>query len=161
LRRTFGLGLRELATELESLKNAGLVSRMPERHRPTFLVVTAEEVAPIVARARRSAVAQAAHLDTCWPDLQGVIRELAEWDLPELAFSRVGNWLLNQSLLEALVRDGDLMPLPPHRPSPADFEARYYLWLVEGKQEDLGRYGSAQAPCPGRAGTSSHSVNTQ
>jgi hypothetical protein len=150
LGRTFGLAPYELATELEPLESAGLVTRTPEGHRPALLVVAAEEVAPVVARARRSAAAQAAYLETCWLDLQGAMGELevVGWDPPELAFFLVGNWLLDQSLLAALARDGDLMPPAPHRPSPNDLEARYYLWLVEGRQEDLGRYGQRASALP-------------
>lgn len=150
LARTFELPLPKLEAELRALEQVGLVAHSAAGYRPTFLVVAAEEVAAVVARAQRSASAQAALLTARWPELHRALRELkvGEWDLPELAFFLVGNWLLDQSLLAALAHAGTLMPPPPQRPLEGEPDARYYLWLVEGAREDLGHYGQRAHALP-------------
>ena len=60
----------------------------------------------------------------------------------------IGNILLDQGLLEALAREKQLMPPMPARPTAADPDAHYYLWLVEGTPDLLGRYGQRAQALP-------------
>lgn len=148
--QTLGLASDELAADLKHLERAGLVLHGETGYRPTFLVVAATEVAPVVERAKQSALVQVAYLDAYWPEFRSTIREfrLTSWTLPELAFFLVGNWLLDQSLLTALANHSDLMPPAPQRPSLDESDAAYYLWLIEGNKADLGHYGQRAHALP-------------
>ena len=150
VRQTLGFTSDELAADLKHLEQIGLVVHGKTGYRPTFLIVAATEVAPIVARAKQSALLQVAHLDAYWPKFHNAMRELrlTSWTLPELAFFLVGNWLLDQSLLTALADDSDLMPPAPQRPSSDEPDAAYYLWLIEGDKADLGHYGQRAHALP-------------
>ena len=150
LGKTFGLSEQDVRAELEQLETAGLVARQVESYVPTFLVVTQDEARNVDARAKRTAELQAEYLTGQWAELKQGLQTLGSeiGYTHDLTFMMIGNALLDQGLLGALAREAQLMPPMRARPTAADPDAHYYLWLIEGTPDLLGRYGQRVQALP-------------
>lgn len=130
--------------ELQPLIDIGLVEHAAGRYRPRFFIADRRETERTYAHAWEAGRFLARELRCDWGELE---REFAaldasrSWSLDELAFVLVGGRILDIGVLGALVRDGRLLTPPPRRPSPERPDGRYYLWMVEGEPDHLGRYG--------------------
>ncbi len=157
-----GLPLSEVATraatsvaalraELAPLVAASLVSERGEGYRPGFCILDREEVMQTDRHAAVVGERLAGLLLERWDVLVAAYRELAVSKVcafADLAFFLVGDRILDVGLLDALAEQGSLMPAAPARPSPTLPEARYYLWMIAGVPEQLGRYGQRTTGLP-------------
>ena len=146
-----GLSPGRVRAELAPLRAAHLVAGDGDRPRPAFVVAPAAETRRVAAHADEVGRLLATRLLDRWPAIEAAYRELAlaaALPLSEVAFLLVGDRILDVGLLDALARDGRLMPPAPARPSPGHPDARYYLWLIEGEHDQLGRYGQRATTLP-------------
>lgn len=157
-----GLPLSEVATraatsvaalraELAPLVAASLVSERGEGYRPGFCILDREEVMQTDRHAAVVGERLAGLLLERWDAPAAAYRELAVSKVgafADLAFFLVGDRILDVGLLDALAEQGSLMPAAPARPSPTLPEARYYLWMIAGVPEQLGRYGQRTTGLP-------------
>lgn len=140
-----------LRTELAPLVAASLVSERGAGYQPEFCILDRDEVAQADRHAAAVGARLAEYLLDRWDTLAGAYQELAvskAWPFADLAFFLVGDRILDVGLLDALAEQGALMPAAPDRPSPASPEARYYLWMIAGAPEQLGRYGQRTTVLP-------------
>jgi DNA-binding transcriptional ArsR family regulator len=148
-----GLSPGQVRTELAPLRVAHLIAGDDDRPRPTFVVAGVAETRRVAAHAAGVGRLLAERLLDRWPATEAAYRQLAlaaAVPLPDVAFLLVGDRVLDVGLLDALARDGRLMPPAAARPSPGRPDARYYLWLIEGEHDQLGRYGQRVINLPWR-----------
>jgi hypothetical protein len=151
LAERLGLTPDDTRHELAPVVAASLAVERDGGYRPAFWIADAEETHRIDAHARRSGRSLADALLTRWAEVEATYRELAigrTWGLRELAFVLVGGRILDVGLLCVLAREGSLMPPAPARPGPGRPDARYYLWMIEGDPDHLGRYGQRRNALP-------------
>lgn len=137
--------------DLDRLVEASLLAVHEGAYRPAFFVADGAETARIDRHARRVGQALAARLLADWPMIAATYATLSvsrQWALADLAFLLVGDRILDVGLLDALAREGELMPPAPARPAPTTPEARYYFWLITGAVAQLGQYGQRVTPLP-------------
>jgi len=148
---SFDLDADQVRAELAPLIDFSLVVEESGVLRPTVLIVSEEETLRVDAHASALGLKLAERLLTQQDGLERAYAELdvsAAWSFVELAFLLVGDRILDVGLLDALARDGTLMPAAPARPSPARSDARYYFWSIEGEHDLLGRYGQRGTSLP-------------
>ena len=141
----------EQRDELTPLLEANLLREEAGRYQPAFLVVTADEVRHVDRHARSVGHRLALRVVEHWAEISATFRQSdvsRQSSLDELAFLLVGDLVLDVGLLDALARESTLMPAAPLRPSPDLREARYYVWMIEGEHNHLGRYGQRLSPLP-------------
>ena len=144
LARSFDLDTDLVSAELAPLVEASLVVEAGGVLCPSVLNATEEETSRVDAHATTLGMRLAERLEQQWAALERAFAELevsGHWSFAELAFLLVGDRILDVGLLDALARDGTLMPAAPARPSPTQPDARYYFWLIEGEHDLLGKYG--------------------
>jgi hypothetical protein len=137
--------------DLDRLVEASLVTVHDGAYRPAFFVADGAETARIDRHARQVGQEFAARLLADWPAIAATYATLAvsqQWPLADLAFLLVGDRILDVGLLDALAREGALMPPAPARPAPTTPDARYYFWLITGEVAQLGQYGQRVTPLP-------------
>jgi hypothetical protein len=147
----FGVTIRDIQAELAPLAAASLAREEDGRYSPAFFIADAEETRRVAEHAGETGAMLAACLQEQWADIERVYRELSisrQHDLIQTTFFLVGGLMMDTGLLDALARDGTLMPTAPARPSPTNPDARYYFWMVEGTPEDLGHYDTESMPLP-------------
>jgi len=130
--------------ELEPLVTASLAQEQNGHYQATFFIASSTETLQVTAHARGTGRLLAQQLLLRWNNIETAYKQLAvshDYDLRNLAFLFVGDVILDVGLLDALARDGTLMPSAPARPSPDHPDARYYFWMVEGDADQLGWYG--------------------
>ncbi len=139
-----GIERARLIAELEPLCEASLVVRIEAGFRPAFLIATREETDRVDNHAAEVGQRLAAHVSSHWAEIERAYQQLQvsrQFSLAELSFVLVGDRILDVGLLDALSSETRLMPPAPPRPSPSDPAARYYMWMIEGRHDQLGRYG--------------------
>jgi hypothetical protein len=151
LAHAFELPVDAVRAELDPLVDASLVRMEGGTYKPAFFIADARETQAISEDARKMGEALGGYLLERRQDLANLYDRLAihnRYYYRVLAFLLVGDLVLDVGLLDALNRDGTLLPEPPPRPSPEDPEARYYFWMIEGDQDRLGRYGQRRTDLP-------------
>ncbi len=111
---------------------------------PDFLIATRAEVDRVDAHASEVGRQLAERVSSHWTEIDRAYQQLRvsrQFALMDLAFVLVGDRILDVGLLDALASETTLMPPAPPRPSPSDPDARYYMWMIEGDHDQLGRYG--------------------
>ncbi len=79
-----------------------------------------------------------------WNGIENTFSRLSigrDCSLKKMGFMLIGSRIIDIGVLGALVRDKTLLAPAPHRPCPLQSDARYYFWIVEGKDTHLGKYG--------------------
>lgn len=152
LSAVFQRSATEIQSELEPLIAAGLVHERDGQYRPTFFIANATETALADGHARRTGQCLAEHLLDRWNQVERAYAQLSicdDWPLREWAFLFVGSRILDIGLLHALIDDGRQLPPAPPRPTADHPEARYFFWMIEGRRDQLGRYGqrAVYSPC--------------
>ena len=140
----FGISAADVERELEPLVTASLAQEQNGHYQATFFIASSTETLQVTAHARGTGRLLAQQLLLRWNNIETAYKQLAvshDYDLRNLAFLFVGDVILDVGLLDALARDGTLMPSAPARPSPDHPDARYYFWMVEGDADQLGWYG--------------------
>ena len=147
LGRALGLSEQNVRLELEQLELSSFVVHRAGTYSPAFLVVTAGEAGRVKRLVKRTAELQVDLLRRCWQPLIELVPPPFSQSVTsqEMLFLFVGNGLLDQALLDALTREGQLMPMPLRS---AASSSRYYLWLVEGPPDVLGHYGQRATALP-------------
>jgi len=138
------LPVEEVRAEVEELVSAGLVVEEEGERRPTFLIVDGVEAQRVSVDAQECGHQLAESLVNRWQGIQLCFERLHlshEFDFRDMAFLLVGDMVLDTGLLNALARDGTLMPPAPARPRPDYLDARYFSWMIEGDHDQLGKYG--------------------
>lgn len=151
LAERLGRRVADVRADVEALAAAGIVALEGDFARPLALIAGAAEVARVDAEARVAGGRLAAAVERAWPLVEAVWRSLGlagRHGLAELGFLLVGDRLLDVGLLDALARDGRLMPPAPPRHDRDDPDARYYLCVVEGDATALGQYGQRATGLP-------------
>ena len=144
LARSFDLESDRIRDEIEPLIESSLAVDVDGVFRPNVLIATEAEACRVNAHAASIGNRLAERLEQRWDALERDFARLAvseRSNFGELAFLLVGDRILDVGLLDALARDGTLMPAAPARPSPTQPDARYYFWLIEGQHDLLGKYG--------------------
>ncbi len=143
-----------LQGELLPLIASHLIDRQGDTCRPTFFIADAVETERVVAHASEMGRQLAAYLLQRWSELTNQAQKLKvskDHAFSSLAFLLVGDRVLDTGLLDALARDAVLMPSAPYRPGPDTPDARYYFWMIEGSDEQTGRYGQNAISLPWEA----------
>lgn len=133
-----------LQRELAPLVAAHLLSVHNGIYHPTFLVTNQAETERVTTHAARMAGRLAEYLLQHWDVMISASHALTvvqQTSFAHMAFFLVGDRLLDIGLLDALAGMGTLMPPAPARPSTDDPTARFYLWMIEGRADQLGKYG--------------------
>jgi hypothetical protein len=140
----------QLEAEVTPLLEASLLRERNGVYAPGFYIADAEETSRGIAHAREMGARLANQIMRDWVNLKPVIENLnlAPWTFDDLAFFLIDNRVLDVGLLNALVRDGTLLPPAPSRPSPDFPGAHYYFWMVEGDSDALGAYGQRYTLLP-------------
>jgi hypothetical protein len=144
----------ELRADIDMLRDYSLVLDGSDAHEhvtPTFLIASAKQVLQVTALASEIGRELAQRLLDHWTELEEAYPNLhmsKKTSFENAAFLIVGDLILDVGLLSALAKDATLMPKAPTRPSPDRPDARYYVWMIEGKAEDLGRYGQRASALP-------------
>jgi hypothetical protein len=147
----YGLPIREIQAELGPLVDASLAREEDGRYSPAFFIADNEETHRVAEHAAETGTMLAHSLQEQWADIEKVYRELSisrQQDLFQTAFFLIGGLMLDMGLLDALARDGTLMPRAPARPAPDNPNAHYYLYMIEGTSEETGRYSTQAIPLP-------------
>ncbi len=141
----------DLSAELQPLRDAHLITEAGGRLKPTFLIANRDETQRVDAHAARIGeriaecdLGQQSTIAAAFGQL--AVSNTTTWD--EISFLLIGDRILDVGLLDALAREGTLMPSAPARPSPDNPEARYYCWMIEGEHDHLGRYGQRTTKLP-------------
>jgi hypothetical protein len=140
-----------ILTELQVLEDIGLVATDQGWYRPTFFIANRDETEKTYAHARITGSFLADELLLRWSELEQDFSSLQfsrSRSLADMGFMLVGGRILDIGMLGALVEDGSLLPPAPPRPTPERPDSRYYLWMVEGDVEHLGRYGQDDTDLP-------------
>jgi hypothetical protein len=151
LARALDLDPDVVHSEIAPLVDFSLVVEDSDIFRANVLVATEEETRRVDAHASALGLQLAERLVGQREALQHDYEKLdvsGQWSFDDLAFLLVGDRILDVGLLDALARDGTLMPSAPARPSPTQPDARYYFWLIEGEHDLLGKYGQRVTSLP-------------
>lgn len=146
-----GRPVDDVRDDIAQLADAGVVRVKGNTVRPSFLVVAEDDTGRVDAHACEVGYALADFLLQGWDTIEATFAEMSlgrAAPLREHAFMLVGDRLLDIALLDALARDGTLMPPAPPRPTRADPNARSFVWLIEGTWQQLGRYGQRASTLP-------------
>ncbi|MCQ3931298.1 MAG: hypothetical protein DPW16_12650 [Chloroflexi bacterium] len=142
-----GLSDGEFLATLNCLLDYRLIESHGNGYRPTFFISNADEVQWVVLHAQKIGQLLAHQLVQNWNRLETLFNQLALSKISifaDYAFILVGDRLLDIGLLYALMDHHDLMPPAPKRPSPDAPDAHYYFWMIEGTEDQLGKYGQNQ-----------------
>ncbi|MGH2550610.1 MAG: hypothetical protein ACRDHN_14545 [Thermomicrobiales bacterium] len=135
------------SSRAEELIGLGLAFRRESRATPGIFVATEAEAERVSAHAHGVALLLASAVESHWTELEALYSSLRcsrSTTFDDAAFLFVGDFVLDNGLLDVLAVDGSLMPRAPMR-SLADLKSdRYYLWLIEGPPRLLGQYGQRQ-----------------
>lgn len=148
---TLGMTASDIQDELTPLITAHLVMRHGEHYQPAFFIASATETQRVTEHAHDTGRMLANRLLAQWDEIESTYQQLVisrDWAFSDLAFLLVGDRILDIGLLDAFARDGKLMQPAPARPSPDSPKARYYFWMIEGAEDQLGRYGQRATPLP-------------
>lgn len=142
-----GLSDDELQATLNCLLDYCLIESDGNSYRPTFFIANEDEVQRVVAHAQGIGYIFARQLLGDWHRLETLFNQLSLSKIgafADYAFILVGDRLLDVGLLYTLMDNHDLMPPAPERPSPDAPDAHYYFWMIEGTEDQLGKYGQNQ-----------------
>lgn len=142
-----GLSDDEFLAALNCLLNYCLIESHGNGYRPTFFIANAGEVQRVVHHAQKIGRIFANQLVQNWKRLETLFYQLSLSKIgafADYAFILVGDRLLDIGLLYTLMDNHDLLPSAPERPSPDAPDARYYFWMIEGTEDQLGKYGQNQ-----------------
>lgn len=137
----------EIRGILNRLLDYCLIEPHGNSYRPTFFIANAAEVQRIVRHAQEIGRIFANQLIRNWNLLEALFNQLSlckAGAFADYAFILVGDRLLDIGLLYTLMDNQDLMPPAPKRPSPDAPDAHYYFWMIEGMEDQLGKYGQNQ-----------------
>ena len=151
LARAAGKTSDHIEKELHPLIEANLLLKQGQRYLPSFFIADAFETRKIVDHAHELGRSLADHLTSVWSQIETKFGELSTShsnSIRDFGFMLVGAHILDIGLLEALKRDRTLLKPAPARPSPDRPKARYYFYMIEGDQADLGRYGLNDTDLP-------------
>ncbi len=142
----------EILAEMRPLEQIGLVQADAHGwYHPDFFIADRRETEMAYAHAQTTGRFLAKELLSRWSDLERSFSSLElsrSHSLGDLGFMLVGGRILDIGMLGALVDDGSLLTPAPPRPSPERSDERYYIWMVEGDVEHLGRYGLDDTDLP-------------
>lgn len=151
LAATFGLSTENATAELAPLVDASLVHQADDTYVPSFFVADADETCAGAKLADHIGRQLAEFLLNRWGEFVETYRRMAihgDHEFASVSFLLVGDLILDVGLLDALARDGRLMPRAPARPSPGHPDAHYYFWMIDGSHDHLGRYGQRAIDLP-------------
>ncbi|MFX0091124.1 MAG: hypothetical protein ACFFBD_05115 [Candidatus Hodarchaeota archaeon] len=146
----FGKTTEDIEAEITPLIEANLLKKQNGIYSPTFIISDATETRRVTDHAQIIGKKLAEQLLSRWEEIETVYSSLdvsQNYTFKEIGLMLVGSRLLDINLLEGLVQDGMILSAP-NRPSPDRPDARYYFWMVEGKPEDLGKYGQEDIDLP-------------
>lgn len=141
----------ELLGKINRLIDASLVKRENGAYRPTFLIVDKEETKKTFHHSKRMGRMIS---DELTRNLGRLNREFSgleiskAYSIDDLSLVLIGSKILDIGLLEALAKDRVLLRPAPKRPSPERPDAQYYFFMIDGKQEHLGKYGEDSIDLP-------------
>jgi hypothetical protein len=141
----------EILAEIRPLEEIGLVQADHGWYRPDFFIANRRETEMVYAHSEATGRFLAKEVLSRWSELERSFASLElsrSHSLRDLGFMLVGGRILDIGMLGALVDDGSLLPPAPPRPSPERSDGHYYLWMVEGDLEHLGRYGQYDTELP-------------
>ncbi|CAN5610559.1 hypothetical protein BH09CHL1_BH09CHL1_21340 [soil metagenome] len=131
----------------EELIDLGLAFNRESGVIPSIFVASEAEAERVSTHACDVARLLANAVESHWSKLEALYSSLQcseSTTFEDAAFLFVGDFVLDNGLLDVLAVDGSLMPTAPMR-SLADLKPdRYYLWLIEGPPQLLGQYGQRQ-----------------
>jgi hypothetical protein len=141
----------EILAEVRPLEEIGLVQAGHGWYHPDFFIADRRETEMTYAHSKATGRFLAEVLLSRWSELERSFASLElsrSHSLRDLGFMLVGGRMLDIGMLGALVDDGSLLTPAPPRPSPERSDGRYYIWMVEGDLEHLGRYGQEDIDLP-------------
>lgn len=144
LAEVFNMTEKEIISEIKPLQEYNLVKVTDNSYKPDFFIADFSETEKIFLHANNTGKILADVLLTEWDTLTKAFSGLSlskSFSLKEQGFMFVGARMLDLGVLGALVRDKSLLTIAPSRPGPDRPDAQYYLWMVEGEPEHLGKYG--------------------
>jgi hypothetical protein len=140
-----------IMSDLRELQDIGLASAHNGSYYPAFFIANRLETEKTYAHARMTGRFLADELLSYWNDLEQSFSTLhlsQSRSFEEIGFMLVGGRILDIGMLGALVKDGTLLTPAPPRPTPDHPDGRYYLWMVEGDLDHVGRYGQDDTSLP-------------
>jgi hypothetical protein len=135
------------SSRADELIDLGLAFRTESVAIPCIFVATEAEAERVSTHAHRVARHLAEAVESHWSKLKALYHELEcsrSTAFDEAAFLFVGDFALDNGLLDVLAVDGSLMPPAPMRLLGDLNPDHYYLWLIEGPPQLLGQYGQRQ-----------------
>jgi hypothetical protein len=144
LANSLSMSYDEVMTELQPLREVGLVWESKSQLRPSFLITDETETHLVYEHASEFSTNLADIIEAHIDDIRSSYNSLGvskEWDFDDFAFMLIGGRIIDIKLLEQLTTGMRLMPPAPARPSPERQDANYYFWMVEGEKKHMGEYG--------------------
>ena len=151
IQNMFQISEDDLLEKIRLLADANLVKKEHGKYSPTFLIVDAAEATNTFNHAKRFGRIIADELVNNLKEIATKFSQLEiseQYTLHELSLVLVGSKILDIGLLEALARDRTLLGPAPTRPSPNRPDAQYYLFMIDGPPEYLGKYGENSEDLP-------------
>jgi hypothetical protein len=151
IQELFQVSEEELSERINLLVDANLVKKQDEKYYPTFLIVDEEETKKTFHHAEKTGRIIADELTNSLEELKKEFSKLEiskEYTIDDLSLVLIGSKILDIGLLEVLAKDRTLLRPAPKRPSPERPDAQYYIFMIDGQPEHLGKYGEESKDLP-------------
>jgi len=151
IQELFQVSKEELQEKINLLVDANLLQIMEGKINSTFLIVNKEETERTYYYAKEFGKMLADELVNYWEEIESDYLKLdisKKCSLTELSLVLVGSKIMDIALLDVLAKDGTLLQPAPKRSNPKRPDAQYYFYMIEGKQEYLGKYGEESMDLP-------------